>query len=211
MSLSAAAVALLAGAAAQACYTGLLVIPTAQTVGESQYSAEYQTDGLIRRLNADTRFVNHEFGIGNRLEIGANVDVNADSDTRVLSNAKVTAIESGSGRFAAAIGVCNAARGVKAAPYVVTTTRVGQAHIHLGAMRIGDDARCIAGIDRQSGKLTLMGDYTSGQDGLSSLGLNYQITDSLAVMAGGLFPRGGGDTGFTVHIVFCRPIGGARS
>ncbi len=188
------------------CYSGLLVIPTAQTVGDGQYSYEFQTDGVIQGMAAETRLFNNEFGIGDRLELGVDVDLDSQCISRVLGNGKYVAYRSHSGDLSAAFGVSNLAHRWKSAPFVVGSTRAGLVHFHLGAMSIDGRACAICGIDRELGKLTLMADYTGGKDGLASVGFNYQIKESFGIMAGALLPNGDQDAGFTMHLVWCEPL-----
>lgn len=196
----------LVSAAGLCCCSGLLVIPNASTLGDGQYSYEYQHDGVIQGITVDTRLFNNEIGISDRLELGADVDLDDDAQSQVIGNCKYLAYTSGSGRLAASVGVCGLADHLKCSPYIVASQGLGACNLHLGTMRIEGSNRCIAGIDHTIGKLTLMGDYTSGDDGLSSLGFSYQFRDSFGIMAGALLPRGGEDTGFTLHFVWSEPF-----
>lgn len=191
------------------CCSGLLVIPTASTVGDGQYSYEYQTDGLVRRMAADTRLLNNEIGIGDRLELGFDIDADRQCASRLLGNGKYTAYQSPSGAFAASVGVLSVAHHWKTAPFVVATQHFESVHLHLGAMQIEGDPCCIVGLDRELGKLTLMCDYTSGSGAISSVGANYQFSEGFGIMAGALMPRGE-DAGFTLHFVWCQSLGRSR-
>ena len=199
------AITLLLATAGFCCYSGLLVIPTASTVGEDTYSCELQADGVVEGLTMDATLFNNEFGLGKRWELGADIDFE-NSDSRVIGNAKYVAYGSDEGPLAFAVGVAGVANRLKPTFYGVATIGSGITHLHLGTMRIDGSNRLIAGLDRHLGKFTLMGDYTSGHDGLSSLGFNYQVTDNFGVMAGALFPNDSSDTGFTVHLVWCTPF-----
>lgn len=199
-------ITLLASAAGLCCYSGLLVIPTASTVGDGQYSYEYQTDGVVEGIVADTRLINNQIGIGDRLELGVDIDLDRQCSSRVLGNGKYVAYRSRSGAFAAAVGAASVAHHWKAAPYVVATAETEFANLHFGTMGIEGSPRCILGLDRQFGKLTFMCDHTSGRDGLSSAGFNYQFNDGFGVMAGALLPNGGDDAGFALHLVWCKSL-----
>ncbi len=200
------AMVLMLGTAGLCCYSGLLVIPTATTVGDKQYSAELQIDGVVQGMAAQTTLLNNQFGIGDRIELGLDFDLEGGSST-IIGNGKLVAHQSGN--FAAAVGVASLARQIRPTPFVVGSLGLGATHVHLGAMRIEGCNRCIAGLEYQLGKLTLMGDYTSGSDGVSSFGFNYQVSESFGVMAGALFPCNcEEDTGFTVHLVWCTHLHG---
>lgn len=192
--------------AALCCYNGLLVIPVASTVADGHYSFEYQTDGVVQGLTSDARLLNNEIGIGGRLELGVDLDLDQDAGSRAIGNAKYIAWRSHSGRIATAFGSASVARGIKPTPYVVSSAAVGAANLHLGVMHLDGSNCCITGIDRQIGKTTWMADYTSSNSGLASVGFNYQFRPDFAVMAGALFQRGGEDTGLTVHFVWCKSL-----
>lgn len=198
-------ITMLTSAAGHCCYSGLLVIPTASTVGAGQYSCEYQTDGIVKGIVADTHFFNNQFGIGDRLELGVDVDLDSQCSRRVLGNGKYV-LCSKPGAFAAAVGVANLAHRWRAAPYLVADAGTRFAHLHFGVMSIDGNPCCILGMDRQFGKLTLMCDYTSGSEGVSSVGFDYQIKDNFGVMAGALFPNDSSDTGFTLHLVWSKSL-----
>lgn len=210
MKIAAASIALaiLVSGSGFCCYSGLLVIPTASTVGEGVYSCELQTDGVVQGLARHLTLINNEIGIGERTELGFDVDLD-NSDSRLIGNAKYVAFGSGSTPVAVAFGVASVANHVRPTPYAVATAGgEGKTHLHLGSMRIDGSNRLIAGLDRHcAGGLTLMGDYTSGDDGVSSLGFNYQASGTFGVMAGALFPNDGGRTCFTLHLVWCLPFG----
>ena len=66
------------------------------------------------------------------------------------------------------------------------------------------NTRWFAGVERAvTDRLALMADFTSGDNNLASIGINYQLKDDFALMAGVLFPNAGDeDTGFSLHLVF---------
>lgn len=190
------------------CYSGLLVIPTASTVGENQYSCELQADGVVQGLTTNATLFNSEIGLGKRWELGGDIDFE-NSNSRFIGNAKYVAYGSDSGPLAIAVGVAGVANYLRPTFYTVANIGTEKTHLHLGTMRIEGSNRLIAGLDRHLGKFTLMGDYTSGTGGLSSFGFNYQVNDNFGVMAGALFPNDSSDTGFTLHLVWCTPFGGS--
>jgi len=198
------------GAIGMCCCSGLLVIPTADTMPHGAYSAEIQADGVVEGIKTKAVLLNNQMGLGGRFEFGVDLDPDRSSDSNAIANAKCQVLSALSGRVMAAIGVSSVARSVRPAPYAVTSTDLGVCRVHLGVMRVDGSDRCIAGFDKRFGKLTAMADYTSGDGGLCSLGVNYQFTDSFGVMAGPVLHRGGEDTGFSVHLVCCKQMGGPR-
>jgi hypothetical protein len=93
---------------------------------------------------------------------------------------------------------------VTSSPYLVATKTLGPVRLHLGGLRSDSSNYWFTGIDRAVGnRLTLMGDYTSGNANYSSLGFNYQLDERLGLMLGAQFPNGSGDTLYTMHFVVC--------
>ena len=191
---------------ARSCYSGLTIIPTADVVGASQYSLDLQSDGSLPVPRADLYLLNTEIGIGDRFETGIDFDLSEDADPRVLFNAKyVLARDAGCTR-ALAVGISNLAEGVKSVPYVAGTAGLQAFRLHLGMLHQEGQDRWFAGVDRDlTEKVNLCVDYTNGDENYSSVGVGYQFTESTGISAGVLFPNGGGDTEFTLHLV----IGGS--
>jgi len=198
--------ALLAFAAAPcpACYSGLVVIPTADMVEPGKYAIEPQFDGSLAESSVDTRILNSQFGLSPCLEAGVDFDLSDDADPRVLGNFKYLAAAGSKRAPAIALGLCNAGSNIRSNPYVVATHELGSLRGQLGVTRIEGNSRWFAGLDRAlTDRLTLMADYTSGEENLASVGFNYQFKDEFGVMAGVLFPNSGNeDAGFSLHLVF---------
>jgi len=202
----------LAAAPALACYTGLTLIPTAETVGADRYGVELQFDGAFPARSSDTRIVNTQLGFGERLEAGVDYDLSEGAPTRVLLNAKYLLATGGERTPAVAVGICDVGRRLKATPYAVATQELRGLRGHLGIARIESSGRWFVGADGAvSERVTLMADYTAGQDNWWSLGANYQFDHTLGVLAGAQFPNSGDDAPmFTVHVVFSAPYRDAR-
>ncbi|MEI6519702.1 MAG: hypothetical protein WCO98_06645 [bacterium] len=201
--LSLAAIIITAAIPALACYSGLVLIPSADTVGAKQYSVELQMDGSISKPKADTFYINSQVGITDNVEVGVDYDLSKGVSSRVLLNAKYRFIKSADGKQAAAIGICNLTSKNKSNPYLAGTQDFNILRGHVGLMEINEKTRFFIGIDRDiNDKLNLMADYTSGDDNYSSIGANYQITDKFGVLAGVQLPNGGGETLYTLHFCF---------
>ncbi len=185
-----------------ACYSGLALIPSADTVGAKQYSVELQTDGSISKPRAGTFYINSQFGITNNFEAGIDYDLSKDVTSRVLINAKYRFIKSADEKQAIAIGICNLSSKNKSNLYVVNSQDFDILRGHVGMIEVNEKARYFIGIDHDvNDRLNLMVDYTNGLDNYSSFGANYQITDKCGVLAGIELPNGGGEILFTLH--FC--------
>lgn len=199
--------AVLAAAPAFATYSGLLIIPTAETVGADQYSIEVQMDGDVSEATADGWLLNTQFGFGERFEAGLDFDLSShvDEGARLLLNWKYLPLVDNRRRFCVAIGVFNTHPQHRSTPYLVTTWDASLLRVHGGLQRCDGTAHWLVGADRAFDRLTLMADYTEGSENFASAGFNYQFSDVIGLMAGLLFPNDGSKTGFTIHLV----IGGS--
>ncbi len=190
----------------RACYSGLCLIPTTDTVARKYFSFEFQVDGTVRRLTADTYILNTQFGLTDWLEAGLDFDLSDDAEHRAYFNVKWVALRGRNGNWAVAAGVQSIdSRFLKQGPYLVATREFGPVRGHLGVMRIDGANRMIAGVDGAvTERLTLMADYTAGRDNFSSAGVDWRISDRLEVLAGVLFPNSGAEgTRYTVHLIVC--------
>lgn len=195
------ALAVLATLPVRACYSGLVIIPTTDTVGAGQYGVEFQTDGDFPTPEPDTYILNTQFGVTDRFEAGVDFDFSDGGNPELLFNAKYVFLKSKN--VSAAVGVCNAGEHSSANPYAVLTRDYGFGRLHAGALRSDDKTFWFAGADTPiTDKLTLMADYTSGDENYSSAGLGYQFNDHCGLLAGAQFPNAGGDTLYTVHLCF---------
>ena len=194
-------------APAQACYTGLVSIPTAEVVEPGQYGLELQLDGAFAQVNSDPRIINTELGLSPRFEGGVDSDLSKDTQTRALLNAKYLLLTKDKRHPALALGICSVGRHVSNTPYLVATQEFGGVRGHLGAARIDERDRWFIGVDHAvNDKLTLMADYTSGSDNFATIGGSYQFTDTFGIMAGAILPNSPGeDRGFTVHFALNGP------
>jgi hypothetical protein len=186
------------------CYSGLMLIPTAETVGANKYGLDAQLDGVYPALSEDLRILNTEFGIGERFEAGVDFDLSKDAATRLLLNAKYMLSQDAKTRPALAVGFCNTGQHVRTITYLAATHDFTTLRGHLGMIRIEDEDSWFIGADREiAPKLTLMADYTSGKSNFSSLGIGYEFTENLGISAGILFPNSSGDEQrFTLHFCF---------
>lgn len=195
------------------CYSGLIVIPTAETVGAGQYGLEAQMDGSSLGSGSTARILNTELGIGERWEAGVDFDLSKESDSRALLNCKCVFAQDQRYNTSFCVGTCNVARRFKQSPYLVATHDCSAFRVHLGEMHLEGNNCWFTGVDCGMGEhLTLMADYTSGDENCSSLGFNYQLNKDFGILGGVMFPNGDGDTLFTLH--FCLggsyrgPVGG---
>ncbi|MHB1455353.1 MAG: hypothetical protein ACYC0V_00400 [Armatimonadota bacterium] len=190
-----------------ACYSGLLLIPTADMVGTNQYGIELQVDSTTKALQGDTYFLNTQFGFGNRLEAGFDVDLRKNTDARFIFNGKYVLAKSADGKLALAAGVCNCATQLESNPYLVATKDFGLFRGSFGASYLNNTTEAIIGADKDlTPHLTLMSDYTTGKENFSSVAFNYHVNDRVGIMAGVEFPNSSeNDTRLSVHLVLNGP------
>jgi hypothetical protein len=193
---------------ADACYTGLTIIPTAEVLDHGEYGIEQQFDGTFPLGGSGTQTLDTEFGILPRWEAGIDFDLTDECESGLLLNAKCLICPCGKHRPALAIGLCNAGAGVASSPYLVATKDFGGPRAHLGVVRTDGRNRWFVGADfAVNDRLTLMADYVSGSENSSSAGISYQFDDRFGILAGMMLPNGRGqDTGFTLHLVLNGPF-----
>ncbi len=194
-----------------ACYSGLVIMPTVDRVGENTYSLEYQMDGSISGRRADTHILNTQVGLGSRAEIGVDFDLSDRAETRAMLNAKLTLVSSPKQKYEVAAGVYNVGRHLKACPYVVGAHNCCDSRLHLGLVKIENKARWMIGADHPlNERVTLMADWTNGNENAASVGMNYVISDSVSLLAGVYLPNASGeDEGFSVHFCCAGPFRGS--
>ncbi|MHB9130117.1 MAG: hypothetical protein ACYDBB_03380 [Armatimonadota bacterium] len=197
------ALLLTAWAPVRACYSGLVLIPTADMVGANNFSLDAQVDGSLPECEVDLKLLNTQFGFGDRFEAGVDFDLSDNADTRALFNAKYLLATYQGGKGALAVGTSNIGNHLTSLPYLVATQDLTALRGHAGVIRIDGRNRWFVGADRAlNEQCTLMGDYTHGEENYSSLGLEYCPNDRWSVLAGVQFPNEGGATRFSMHLVF---------
>jgi hypothetical protein len=198
------------------CYSGLVTVPTADTVENGRYSVELQTD-FVTPISSETssRFINTEFGAANHLELGLDLDLSNATSGRVNGNGKYVFDLGHKDELPLAIGFSRIDGRFNSDPYVALSHRFKPGRLHLGAIRSDGKTRWFTGVDRTVGrKWTLMADYASGDENFLSFGANYVVSPRFSIVAGVQFPNEGSrDTVFTVHLVTCGTLnraGGKR-
>lgn len=187
----------------EACYSGLVIIPTADVAGPYTWALDMQWQGSSRAFKTDQLVLNTELGLGERVEVGIDIDATSGSvERRVLLNAKYVFFKSDRYRFAAAVGVQNMSQEFTPFPYVVATKDWGALRTHLGIQHEKDDNHnnWFVGIDRTfQQKWQIMADYTAGEQNCSSAGLGW-IGDRWQVFLGAQWPNAGGAPLVVLHV-----------
>ena len=193
----------LAAQAAEACYSGLIIIPTADVTGPYTWALDLQWQGSSGAFKTDQLVINTELGLGERFEVGLDIDATSGSvDRRVLFNAKYLFVKSDRHGFAVAVGIQNMTQQFTPFPYVVATKDWGVFRTHLGIQRERDDNRnnWFVGVDRTfQQKWQVMADYTAGEQNCSSAGIGW-IGDRWQVFLGAQWPNAGGGPLVVLHM-----------
>lgn len=189
-----------------ATYTGLIIIPTAETVAPDEYDIELESGGRLPERSINATIFNSEIGIGSRFETGVDYILKGDTPSRALFNAKYKAATWGCGRGAAAIGVHTVGHNLDSRQYVVASQGLECVNAHLGLIGKNGHEHWFVGLDKPIGKhWMLMADFTSGEESFSSVGAEYHLNDRLTLQAGMLFPNGDEDALFLFNIILTGP------
>lgn len=187
---------------ALACYSGLTLIPTAETVGPGVLSIEEQVDTSASPIRTESHIINTQFGIGERFEAGVDFDLSDDVNARTLVNAKYVLVPHNGRALAFATGVYNINSSFRSIPYLTCCTHVRRADMHFGVMRTDSRNRWFAGLHRPLfGSVCLMADHISGEENASALGLECDLGDRYGLLIGKQYPNGSGDPSLTFHLV----------
>lgn len=197
---------LLSAAPSFAAYTGLLIIPTAEVVGANQCCIEFEYDRPFASAAPTTRLLNTEFGFGDRLEAGVDTDFGTEPDegARLLLNAKY--LLPLTDRLSVAAGVFNTHPQHNPQSYVVFSQDATLLRLHGGVLHDDESTRWFTGADKGlRDRLTVMADYTSGDENFATAGFEYFVNDRLSVMGGLLFPNDHSKTWFSIHLIYSGP------
>lgn len=197
----------------KACYSGLVLIPTTDVAGAYTWVLDNQWQGYSRALRTEQLVFNTELGIGDRFEIG--LDLNATSgttDRRLLLNAKWVFFSSDRFRLRIAAGIQNMDEHFTPHPYLVATKDWGILRTHLGVQRESDGSgtNWFLGVDRiLEDTWQIMADYTSGHNNYASAGAGW-MGDHWQVFLGAQWPNAGGSPVVVLHVVLTGKYGKGR-
>lgn len=193
------------GAPAHCCCGALLLAPTTDVVPYGGYSLEVQQDSTADSQFKDaTRFVNTEFGLARNIEVGVDFDISDEAEGRAIANSKYRfGLDKKTGA-AVAVGAQSINGNFKSIPFVTASLPLPHLRLHAGALRSEGNTRLFGGVDVPvSDKLTLLGDYISGNEFFASAGLIYTFTENFSLLTYAQFPNDGSDVIYSVHFVVC--------
>lgn len=181
---------LAAGGPAWAAYSGLTLIPTADLLGPGQACLDYQVFGSFPMGRVHAAYVNTQFGVGNRAELGLDFDLTEDAPAEASFNAKLLLrpLDRSPG---VAVGIYNVAEHLRPSSYLAATQGAGAARLHAGAIRTPEDeTQGLAGLDYSlSDRVQLCADYVAGDGNGSALGIAYQFSGRWGILIAWLRPN----------------------
>jgi len=205
-----AAVFVLATSPCLAAYSGLTIIPTADVLPTGHVCVDYQTYARTRLgAGADAAYLNTQTGVGDRAEMGIDLDFTQDAETGALANGKVSLrpVESGLG---IAVGVYNAGDNLRPFSYLAATRPVGERlRLHLGAQRTPErDNQGFAGLEYGlTERVWLWGEYLAGDENASAVTIYYQCSEHWGIALSLQRPNGrDSDDMIVVDIGCVRPV-----
>ncbi|MBP6963712.1 MAG: hypothetical protein KBC96_04825 [Armatimonadetes bacterium] len=198
------------GGTCLACTSGLIAIPTAETVPHGEYDIEPQIDGVMSGLRDDTWILNTQFGLTPRLAAGVDFQWADGDDGEVLLNFQYLLVPSTDVRPAVAVGIHSLGVGPEHGRFLVATQELDALRVHAGVESIENESQWFVGADYAvSERLVLMGDYTAGSENCSSVGFCWHQREGFDVQLGVLFPNSSSaDTRFSLAFVLTGPIQG---
>ena len=195
--------AFLAAGPAFPAATGLLLIPTADTIGAKEYQLQLEIDGSTSPAATQYWFLDTEAGLGEKWELGVDINLAMSPRPRVLADFKYAFASVDPGRVGGAVGIDTWDERLLSGPYVLGTADLGPIRFTTGGTYLYGAGRLMAGIDTGfRHRLTWMADYVSGAGFFSSVGVNYSAGRDVQVQAGLVFPNNGGGALFTVQLAW---------
>jgi hypothetical protein len=194
----------------EACTSGLVLIPTTDTTGAYVWAVDVQWQGYSSVLKTDQLVINSEFGIGDRFEVGVDVDATSGAaNRRVLLNAKYVFLQSDRFTFTMAAGTQHGSPGFEPSPYVVATKDWGVLRTHLGVQRNFTEniTQWFIGVDRTfDERWQIMADYATGPGSYASAGVGWTWGRWQTVL-GAQWPNDGGPALAVIHVVLTGQFG----
>ncbi len=186
------AVLALGGGGAWASPSGLLVIPVADILGPGEVSANLISQGPNALWSGHRHhLVGLEVGLPGGWEAGVDAALDTDEPNGPWVNAKWQVPTRDPERMAVALGLQNVGHRDTAQPYLALSRALGTGRAHAGVIRAEGKTRWMLGAEAPGGRrLTLLGDYLSGAEGSTALGLGYELAPRWGVVAGYLWNRG---------------------
>jgi hypothetical protein len=179
--------AVFASGPAQAAYSGLTIIPTADLLAPGQACVDYQVyTPTAFGSGPEAVYVNTQYALGNRGEVGMDFDLTQDAPTGAVLNGKLALrpVDTGLGLAA---GIYNAGETLRPISYLAATAEAGgRLRLHAGLHRTPDEeTQGFAGAEYQVGeRLWLWGECLAGDENASAATVYYQLSDRWGISIG---------------------------
>ncbi len=203
-----ATIAALISCRAPASPSGLALIPTADLVPDKEFVAELQLDGSAEHFDTDTRFINFELGLADRIEAGVDYDASTETEEPWLFNAKLLAAKNEAGTALLAVGLRNLGAEGEPEGYAVATCGCGDLRGHFGCTCSEErNLDGIVGFDYEwCDGWWLYGEWTSGPENAGAAGVNVPLPGLFDLMTGIVIPNtSADDVTYTLHLVCGAP------
>ncbi len=188
--------------------TGLVLIPTTDTVPSGTYVIEPEIDAPLPDSGETRYLISAEVGVNERVETGIEHDFDPSARRHTRLNAKYVFTAAPRRGFAAAVGVSDTPIDLASEPYVVATKRIGKGRFHLGLAETTRAGEWFTGADYSpTPDLMLMADHTPGAENASSFGVAFSAAPSVNVLTGIIIPNSPSPSVFTIQITISRRYG----
>ncbi len=199
----------LPAAPGRAAFTGLTQIPTAESLLPGEYEFEIELDRALPGLVNEETLLDSQIGFRSASEAGLDLAFGGDSGLRILPNYKYVISPIGKTSPGLAAGFGPVDTDLSSSPYLTAGRNLGPFRGHAGVFHVGDTVQWFAGVDRAlSDDVVLMGDYVSGDENASSVGVSVELAAGYGILVGVLLPNAAGeDTVFTLQIGYGGRLG----
>jgi hypothetical protein len=179
--------AVLASGPAQAAYSGLTIIPTADVLAPGQVCVDYQVyTSTGFGSGPEAVYVNTQYALGNRAEVGMDFDLTEDAPAGAAFNGKLALGPVATGLGLAA-GIYNTGEKLRPISYLAATAEAGgRLRLHAGVHRTPDEeTQGFVGAEYQVGeRVWLWGECLAGDGNASAATLYYQLSEHWGISIG---------------------------
>ncbi len=190
-------------------FSGLTLIPTADTLGPGQVCLDYEVDGPYPvGSGPEVVLLNSQLGVGNRAELGLDFDPSAEAASGAMLNGKLLLRPADRG-FGLAVGFFNVGEELAPTGYGVGTLNGGRLRLHAGVQGRPEGTEVFGGLDCAiTDRLQFWAEHVRGDDGASALSLAYQSHPHWGISFGWQDPNDGeADRSYSVHAGCVWPAG----
>jgi hypothetical protein len=198
-----------AAAPAYAAYSGLTIIPTADLLGPGEACVDYQVDGPFPiGSGPEVVLLNTQWALGDRAEMGFDLDLSDDAAAGALLNGKVALrpLDTGLG---VALGAYNVGEQLAPTTYIAATLERSPVRLHAGMQLTPEDpAQGFGGLDVAIDDRTqLWLEHLAGEENASAVSIAYQFHRHWGISLAWQHPNDNADTSYSIHVGCTAPAG----